>query len=82
MRMQKNFIEMNKEFVKFPMYHVLLILTDGGIHDLRETIDIIVDLSYEPLSVIIIGIGDDSDFCSMDILDADDVVLNSGIGVP
>jgi hypothetical protein len=77
--MAGNFIDINKAF---PMYHVLLILTDGGIHDLRETIDIIVDLSYEPLSVIIIGIGDDSDFCSMDILDADDVVLNSGIGVP
>jgi hypothetical protein len=77
MRMQKNFIEMNKEF---PMYHVLLILTDGGIHDLRECIDLIVDCSYDPLSVIIIGIGDTYDFKSMDIMDADDVTLISGIG--
>lgn len=75
--MQKRFIELNKEF---PMYHVLLILTDGGIHDLRESIDLIVDCSFEPLSVIIIGIGDDSDFCGMEIIDADDVVLVNGLG--
>ena len=76
--MQKNFIEMNRDF---PMYHVLLILTDGGIHDLRECIDLIVDCSYEPLSVIIIGLGDSFDFKSMEIMDADDVTLISGIGV-
>jgi len=62
------------------MYHVLLILTDGGIHDLRECIDLIVDVSFEPLSVIIIGIGGDSDFKSMDIMDADDIVLVNGVG--
>ena len=77
--MQQKFIELNKEL---PMYHVLLILTDGGIHDLRECIDLIVDCSFEPLSVIIIGIGGDSDFQSMDIMDADDVTLINGVGQP
>ena len=77
LRMQKSFIEMNKEF---PMYHVLLILTDGGIHDLRECIDLIVDCSFEPLSVIIIGLGDSTDFDSMEIMDADDMVLVNGVG--
>jgi hypothetical protein len=76
--MQKGFIEMNKDF---PMYHVLLILTDGGIHDLRECIDIIVECSFEPLSVIIIGIGGNSGFESMEIMDADDVVLVNGVGM-
>ena len=52
------------------LYHVLMILTDGSIHDMRETIDVIVEASLYPLSIVIIGIGD-SDFKNMDILDAD-----------
>ena len=46
-------------------YNILLILTDGQISDLYDTID---DL---PISVIIVGIGN-GDFTSMDILDADE----------
>ena len=59
------------------MYHVLLMLTDGCIHDMRETIDQIVDASKLPLSIIIIGIGD-ANFDNMDVLDADDVKLVNG----
>lgn len=68
-----DFIE-EKEKDKFQLYHVLLILTDGGIHDMRETIDLIVKCSDKPLSIIIVGIGN-ADFSNMDILDADDFVL-------
>ena len=40
---------------------------------MRLTIDKIVDLSGQPISIIIIGIGDDdSNFKNMDILDADE----------
>jgi hypothetical protein len=39
------------------MYNILLILTDGEIHDMQATKDIIVDASELPLSIIIIGIG-------------------------
>ena len=53
------------------MYHIFLILTDGDIHDLRETIDVIVECSNYPLSIIIVGIGD-ADFTAMDQLDSDD----------
>ena len=49
---------------KAKLYHVLLILTDGVIHDMRETINRIVYLSKEPLSIIIVGIGE-SDFENM-----------------
>jgi hypothetical protein len=53
------------------VFHVLLILTDGDVHDMRETIDSIVESSYNcPLSFIIVGIGG-GDFSKMDILDAD-----------
>jgi hypothetical protein len=70
--MTKKSIEASKDK---PIYHVLIILTDGNIHDVRSTIDMVVECSFEPLSVIIIGIGDDSDFASMSILDADELEL-------
>ena len=60
-------------------YHILMILTDGVIDDLQETIDALVKGSFYPLSVIIIGIGD-ADFKNMEILDGDNVPLISSIG--
>ena len=41
-----------------------MILTDGVIDDLQDTIDLLVEASYLPLSVIIIGIGN-KDFSNM-----------------
>ena len=61
-------------------YHILLILTDGIILDMQETIDALVEGSYLPLSVIIIGIGNDH-FQEMMILDGDDVPLVSSNGI-
>jgi uncharacterized protein with GYD domain len=61
------------------MYHILLILTDGSIHDMRETKDIIVDCAEYPLSVIIIGIGE-ADFSNMVELDGDENVLRNTKG--
>jgi hypothetical protein len=55
-------------------YNILMILTDGIIDDMDATIDSLVEASYLPISVIIIGIGD-ADFSNMDILDADDEPL-------
>ena len=60
-------------------YHILMILTDGVIDDLQETIDALVEASFQPLSVIIIGIGD-ADFKKMEILDGDEVPLISSNG--
>ena len=55
-------------------YHILMILTDGQIDDMEETKDALVEASFLPISVIIIGIGT-GDFGNMDILDADDKPL-------
>ena len=52
-------------------YNILLILTDGQIDDLTNTIDEMVEASFLPISVIIVGIGN-GNFNSMDILDADE----------
>lgn len=57
-------------------YMILLIITDGIINDMQQTIDQIVRGSSLPLSIIIVGVGD-ADFTSMDILDADDEPLYS-----
>ena len=60
-------------------YHILMILTDGVIDDLQQTIDALVEASFEPISIIIIGIGN-ADFKKMEILDGDDVPLVSSNG--
>lgn len=60
-------------------YHVLLILTDGCITDMQATRKILVELSAEPVSVIIIGCGE-WDFGEMDELDGDQVRLTDDDG--
>jgi len=60
-------------------YHLLLILTDGVINDLQQTIDILIEASLLPLSVIIVGIGN-ADFKMMEILDGDNLPLISSRG--
>ena len=61
-------------------YHILLLLTDGIIQDMKETIDALVEGSFLPLSVIIIGIGN-GNFQKMVTLDGDDVPLISTSGI-
>lgn len=56
---------------KIMNYHILMILTDGQIDDMEETKDALVEASFLPISIIIIGIGD-GDFGNMDVLDADE----------
>ena len=60
-------------------YNILMILTDGIIGDMGETIDALVEASFLPISVIIIGIGN-ADFKNMDRLDADDEPLRDSKG--
>ena len=60
-------------------YYILMILTDGVIDDLQETIDCLVAASQYPLSIIIVGIGNE-DFKKMEILDGDEAPLISSIG--
>jgi hypothetical protein len=58
-------------------YFILLILTDGVISDMPQTIQAIVSASALPMSIIIVGIGC-ADFSAMQVLDADTVALKSG----
>eukprot|EP00801_Mesodinium_rubrum_P002589 Mrub_02589.p1 GENE.Mrub_02589~~Mrub_02589.p1 ORF type:complete len:535 (-),score=52.82 Mrub_02589:67-1443(-) len=52
-------------------YFILLIMTDGQICDMDDTISEIVKSSYLPISIVIVGVGD-ADFENMDILDSDE----------
>ncbi len=51
-------------------YPILLLLTDGAIHDMPETIELVCALSKLPCSIIIVGVGN-ADFSSMEALDGD-----------
>ena len=60
-------------------YHILMILTTGRIDDFQETINILVEASLRPLSVIIIGIGKDK-FEKMIEIDGDEKPIESSTG--
>jgi len=55
-------------------YQILLIITDGVITDMMKTKLAIINASDLPLSIIIVGVGND-DFDKMDELDSDDCLL-------
>ena len=61
-------------------YNILMILTDGMIDDVDNTINELVAGSFLPLSVIIIGVGN-ADFSTMNVLDADEEPLKDSRGV-
>ena len=55
-------------------YCVLVIIMDGLISDFEETIETIIDSSEYPLSVLIVGVGDE-DFHQLEFLDSDGSLL-------
>ena len=61
-------------------YNILMILTDGMIDDVDETVNLLVEAALLPISVIIIGIGN-ADFTAMNVLDADENPLINDKGI-
>jgi len=61
------------------VYYVLMILTDGEIHDMRETKSLVVEASSLPLSIIIVGVGNEN-FRNMEALDSDEGLLRDDNG--
>jgi len=61
------------------IYTVLLILTDGAMHDYYDVVDLLVSASELPLSVIMIGVGN-ADFKKLEALDADKNALKDSRG--
>lgn len=60
-------------------YFVLLIITDGVITDMDQTLAAIVEASFLPMSIIIVGVGG-ADFSAMEFLDSDDKLLRTSSG--
>lgn len=60
-------------------YFFLLIISDGVIEDMKETIISIVKASKLPLSIVILGVGN-ADFTNMEILDGDEESLVDSYG--
>eukprot|EP00934_Nitzschia_sp_Nitz4_P009005 Nitzschia sp. Nitz4//scaffold60_size111251//75778//78153//NITZ4_004156-RA/size111251-augustus-gene-0.115-mRNA-1//1//CDS//3329555591//8995//frame0 len=58
-------------------YTILLILTAGNVEDVKETKQHLIAASKDPLSVVIVGIGE-ADFTGMEFLDAFDPQLEDG----
>lgn len=60
-------------------YFILLLITDGVISDMDDTVLAIVNASYLPMSLIIVGVGG-ADFAQMDFLDCDQGKLRANNG--
>jgi hypothetical protein len=58
-------------------YTILLILTAGNVEHVEETKQLLIEASEDPLSVVIVGIGD-ADFSSMQFLDDHDPEKEAG----
>lgn len=58
-------------------YFVLLIITDGVISDMQQTLEAIVQASTLPMSIVIVGVGN-ADFSAMEVLDGDVARFSAG----
>lgn len=75
----QTFIQYVQSNISKPLYNIMLIITDGDIHDMDMTKDLIVSGSNLPASIIIVGVGDD-EFEYMIELDGDEVILTNSKG--
>lgn len=49
-------------------YTFLLVITDGVVHDMSETLDALTELENEGISIVVVGVGNE-DFSDMQVLD-------------
>ena len=67
----RNILEKTKQSEKEnpDNYTIFLILTDGEIHDMDETVLLLIEACRHPVSIVIVGVGSQS-FDNMRVLDA------------
>jgi len=75
---KKDGIVKEKDVKILKQYTILTIITDGEISDMEETVEAIQEASKLPISIIIVGVGD-NDFTNMEQLDGDNMQI-SGYG--
>jgi len=59
-------------------YYILLLITDGVINDIDQTLRTLVDLASMPVSIVIVGVGN-ADFSAMNVLDGDEQRISDGV---
>jgi len=72
---KKNGVEKRKNEKVLKQYTILTIITDGEISDMKETIVALKKAAELPISIIIVGVGD-NDFTSMVQLDGDNIQMS------
>lgn len=60
-------------------YQILLIITDGEIHDMEKVKNLVCQAAHLPCSIIIVGVGNEK-FEMMETLDGDDEKLRDTHG--
>lgn len=60
-------------------YHIMVLISNGNVSDMEATVETIVSASDIPISIIIIGVGDNN-FEKFEILDADEEPLKDTNG--
>ena len=75
----KRFLKNVRKVRDFKVYNVLMILSDGFIHDFEDSKETIVDLSEYACSIVIVGLGVEK-FNMMEEFDGDDKVLTDRRG--
>ena len=79
--MKENFtlIKENDQESETSVYHVILLITDGTIHDMDDFKKTLIKNSDKPFSVIVVGVGNE-DFTNMFQLDGDEQDLEDKNG--
>lgn len=62
--MRLQYASIYKLHIRMNKYYIFLIITDGIINDINDTIDEVVRASGLPISIIIVGVGSE-DFSEM-----------------
>ncbi len=60
-------------------YSFFMIITDGCIHDMQDTIDVLVEASSHAISVVVVGVGNSPEFSKMRQLDQGGCTSSRGV---
>mmetsp|Transcript_16283 Transcript_16283/g.16215 ORF Transcript_16283/g.16215 Transcript_16283/m.16215 type:complete len:267 (+) Transcript_16283:818-1618(+) len=69
-------VDKAKPIIDGKLYTIVILVTDGDIDDLPQTVELLQEASKYPISVIVVGVGD-ADFSNMNSLDSDTGLLRA-----
>lgn len=72
-------LTIQKELETPDHYSFFMIITDGCIHDMQDTKDVLVEASTHAISVVVVGVGKSPEFVKMRELDTGGCVSSTGV---